>query len=171
MTRLIVSVALCGAAVSCSDAGMPRTTARPPETRSVPVTDTIHGIEIVDDYRWLEGDNTDADNQGKVTPAVAAWTDAQNAYTREALDHLPGRRVLEDRLRPLMEVGAVSSPRIRGNRYFYSKREGAQNQPIVYVRERHDGPDRVLIDPTTLDPSGLTTIEWFSPSENGRQIA
>ena len=25
-----------------------------PETRSVPVVDTIHGTVVVDDYRWLE---------------------------------------------------------------------------------------------------------------------
>ena len=50
------------------------------------------------------------------------------------LDNLPGRRTLEERLRPLMEVGSVTPPIVRGNRYFFTKREGNQNQPVVYWR-------------------------------------
>jgi hypothetical protein len=34
-----------------------------------------------------------------------------------------------------MEVGSVSAPAARGNRYFFSKREGTQNQPVIYWRE------------------------------------
>ena len=61
---------------------MIRTTAKPPVTKTVPVKEMVQGTEIVDPYRWLEGDNADPDDMGKVTPEVAAWTDAQNAYTR-----------------------------------------------------------------------------------------
>ena len=120
---------------ACSGRDLPRTSARPPATRVEPVTDVLHGVSIVDNYRWLEGDNGQSDQQGQVTPDVAAWTDAQNSYTRDVLDHLPGRQALEDRLRPLMEVGSVSAPVVRGNRYFFSKREGRQNQPVIYWRE------------------------------------
>jgi prolyl oligopeptidase len=156
---------------ACSHRGIQRTSARPPATRVDPVTDTLHGVAIVDNYRWLEGDNGNADQQGQVTPEVAAWTDAQNAYTRDVLDHLPGRKSLEDRLRPLMEVGAVTAPAVRGDRYFFSRREGNQNQPVIYWREGYKGADRVLIDPASLDASGLTTVEWFSPSNDGRRLA
>jgi prolyl oligopeptidase len=148
-----------------------RTSARPPSTRVLPVADTLHGTTITDNYRWLEGDNSDPAEQGKVTPEVASWTDSQNSYTRSVLDNLPGRRTLEDRLKPLMEIGAVSAPIVRANRYFYTKREGNQNQPVVYWREGHDGVANVLVDPARLDASGLTTVEWFSPSPDGRVLA
>ena len=46
-----------------------------------------------------------------------------------------------------MEIGAVSAPDVRGNRYFFAKREGTQNQPVIYWREGYRGDDRVLIDP------------------------
>ncbi len=72
----------------------------PPPTRVDPVTDTIHGVEVVDPYRWLEGDNSDPANMGKVNDEVSAWTDAQNAHTRNLLDNLPGRKTMEDTLRP-----------------------------------------------------------------------
>jgi len=143
----------------------------PPQTKTDPVNEQLHGTTVVDNYRWLEGDNSDANEMGKVTPEVAAWTDAQNARTRAFLDAHPGRAALESRLRPLMEIGAVTAPAMRGNRYFYSKREGRQNQPVIYWREGHSGADRVLIDPEKIDSSGLTTIEWTSPSEDGRLVA
>jgi len=156
--------------VACSR-GAYRAAGSAPSTRAEPVTDVLHGAEIVDAYRWLEGDNGNPDQAGQVTPEVAAWTDAQNAYTRTVLDNYPGRSDLEARIRPLMEVGAVTAPAMRGDRYFYSKREGSQDQPVIYWRQGHDGADRVLIDPNTLDPSGLTTVEWVSPSRDGRLMA
>jgi prolyl oligopeptidase len=144
---------------------------RPPATKAEPVKETLHGVEIVDPYRWLEGDNSDSKSGGKVTPEVAAWTDAQNAYTRAILDHLPHRADLENRLRPLMEIGSVSAPDVRGNRYFYARREGTQNQPVIYWREGYRGDDRILIDPAKIDASGLTTVEWTSPSSDGKLVA
>jgi prolyl oligopeptidase len=108
---------------------------------------------------------------GRVTPEVAAWTDAQNARTRHVLDRLPGRASLEARLRPLMEVGSVSLPEMRGARYFYARRDGRQDQPVIYWRDGHDGHDRILVDPQALDPSGLTTVEWVSASPDGRFAA
>ena len=58
----------------------------PPATPERPVTETLHGTEITDPFRWLEGDAA-----GNVTDEVAAWTDAHNARTRAVLDSLPGR--------------------------------------------------------------------------------
>jgi hypothetical protein len=60
-------------ATACSS----RTSSRPPASRVEKVTETLHGVPVSDDYRWLEGDNSDPKQAGKVTPEVAAWTDAQ----------------------------------------------------------------------------------------------
>jgi prolyl oligopeptidase len=171
MKLLFLVTCAAFAMAACSGREMARTNARPPATRVHPITETIHGETVVDNYRWLEGDNSAADDQGKVTPEVAKWTDEQNAYTRTVLDNLPGRKAIEDRLRPLMEVGTVTAPAVRGNRYFFSRREGSQNQPVIYWREGYKGTDKVLIDPAKLDASGLTTVEWISPSTNGRMLA
>ena len=43
----------------------------PPGSRRAPVTDTYHGVEVVDDYRWLE----DWDD-----PDVRQWSNEQNAH-------------------------------------------------------------------------------------------
>ena len=50
-----------------------------PPTRTDTISDTLHGVEIADPYRWLEGDNTDPQRSGPGHAEVAAWTDAQNA--------------------------------------------------------------------------------------------
>ncbi|HEY8020737.1 MAG TPA: prolyl oligopeptidase family serine peptidase, partial [Thermoanaerobaculia bacterium] len=142
----------------------------PPPTRSAPVREVVAGVPIVDDYRWLEGSG-DPKSPGAMTPEVAAWTEAQNAYTRSILDHLPGRKELEAKLRPLMQVGSVSLPFLRGDLYFYSQREGGENQASYYVRRGYRGAPRRILDPAQLDASGLTTISWTEPSHDGRLLA
>ena len=90
--KLLWLLSSLGLLAACAGSARPyRTAALPPPTRVDPVTDLIHGAAIADEYRWLEGDNTDPADRGKVTPEVAGWTDAQNQYTREVLDNLPGR--------------------------------------------------------------------------------
>ena len=170
--KLLLLFAAAGVLAACSNGSrVPRTSAKPPSTRVEPVKEAIHGVNVVDNYRWLEGDNSDAKEQGKVTPEVAAWTDAENSYTRAVLDNLPGRAALETTMRPLMEIGSVTAPTMRGSRYFFSKREGTQNQAVTYWREGYKSANRLLIDPAKLDASGLTTVEWVSPSHDGKTMA
>jgi prolyl oligopeptidase len=138
----------------------------PPATPAEPVKDTLHGQELVDPYRWLEGDD-----QGKVTERVATWTDAQNAYTRALLDAVPGRARIEARLRELMEVGWVGAPQAAGPFYFNRERAGPQNQPILYVREGLEATPRALLDPNALDTGGLISLDWFEPSQDGALLA
>ncbi len=168
----VLAISVSGCAVMPVDVDEERLSMPPvPTTRIEPVADVLHGVEVVDPYRWLEGDNSDPDGMGRVTPEVVSWTDEQNVYTRAVLDNLPGRAALEDRLRPLMEIGSVTAPMVRAGRYFYSRREGSQNQPVWYWRDGAHGRSIVLLDPAVLDPSGLTTIDWVSPSPDGRTVA
>lgn len=144
---------------------------KPPATRIDPVTESVNGFTFTDNYRWLEGDNSNPDQMGKPTAETATWTDEQDAYTRSILDNLPGRAEMEAKLRPLMEIGSVSAPTMKGDFYFYTKREGTENQPKVMMRERFDGSPSVLLDPAKVDASGLTTISGVWPSPDGRLLA
>ncbi|HCT44348.1 MAG TPA: hypothetical protein DF699_03975, partial [Phycisphaerales bacterium] len=163
MKSLIPAVLLAAACSTCL--------AAQPTTESRPVTETIHSEQVTDNYRWLEGDNSDPQNMGQLTDEVASWTDAQNGYTRDVLDNLPGRKALEERLRELMEVPSIGAPSVYGNRYFYSKREGTQPQAVRYVRDGLEGDERVLLDPQQIDPSGLTTVSWTAPNKDGSLMA
>jgi prolyl oligopeptidase len=166
----MTAIVMLGAAAGLQAADAPPPPQTPP-TEKRPVEDTLFGKKIVDDYRWLEGDNSDEKNMGKVTPEVSAWTDKQNDHTRAVLDSLPGRKALEEKLRPLMEVGTVSAPTMRGKYYFYTKREGKENQPRVFVREGVNGTPRVLLDPALVDYTGLTALSAVVPSHDGKLLA
>jgi prolyl oligopeptidase len=65
----------------------------------------------------------------------------------------------------------VSSPDVQGGRYFYFKREGDENQPSLYVRDGVKGKARRILDPKTIDPTGLTTVSWAEASKDGRLVA
>jgi len=154
-----------------------------PETEARPVTDNLHGEQVVDPYRWLEGDNSDPTRMGQMTDEVATWTDAQNAFTRETLDPLQGRAVVERRVRELIESGSMGTPRAYGPYTFYSKQLGAQAQPVLYVTSAHGGngngvasgsggtAGRVLLDPVSVDSTGLTSLDWYTPSQDGSLVA
>lgn len=143
-----------------------------PETPREPVTDTYHGREIVDPYRWLEGsDAPESDADEALDRRVADWTDAQNARTRQVLDNVPGRKHLEARLRELLETGSIGVPKVRGQQYFYTKREGSQAQPVLYVRDGLHGEPRELLNVNERDPDGLLALDWFVPSQDGERVA
>src|SRR5438445_8877512 len=134
----------------------------PPATPRNDVVDIVHGERITDPYRWLEDDRSDR---------VKDWTDRQNARTRAALDRLPERRFLAARLRELLSVGLLSTPRPIAGRIFHTRREGEQKQAVLYVRDGVSDPDRALVDPNALDPAGLTTLDWYYPSQDARYVA
>jgi prolyl oligopeptidase len=71
----------------------------------------------------------------------------------------------------LLSIGNVSAPTIAGHHYFYTKREGMQNQPILYVRDGLNGPDRVLVDANKLAADGTIALDWYQPSDNGKYVA
>jgi prolyl oligopeptidase len=135
-------------------------------TRRDDVVETLHGVKVADPYRWLE----DAD-----AAEVRTWTDAQNARTRSVIDSIPGREALKGDITELLQVGFVSGPAIRRGksvtRYFHVRREGAQNQPVLYVRESVGGKDRPLVDVSTMSADGTTALDWWYPSWDGRLLA
>ena len=133
-----------------------------PSTPHDDIVDTLHGERIADPYRWLEDD---------ASPRVRDWTDAQNARTRAVLDELPQRAALARRLRELLSVGLLSTPRPVAGKIFHTRRQGEQRQAVLYVRDAIDSPDRALVDPNAIDPSGLVTLDWYYPSHDARFVA
>jgi prolyl oligopeptidase len=155
---IVASLFLLVAVVSAADDAKPAT---PPKTEKRPLEENFHGTKVVDNYRWLE-DGTNADTQ--------KWVEAEMAYTRGLLDPLPGRDAIHKRLTELLSIGSITSPQMGGKYYFYTRREGMQNQPVVYVREGVEGKDRVLFDANQLAADGTIALDWYQPSENGRYL-
>jgi len=134
----------------------------PPVAQPRPVADYFHGTRVIDNYRWLEK----ADS-----PETQKWVAEENSYTRALLDPLPGRAGIQKRLTELLSIGSVTAPVIAGRHYFYTRREGLQNQPVLYVRDSLNGPDRVLVDANSLSSDGTIALDWFEASDTGKYVA
>jgi prolyl oligopeptidase len=161
--RLVIALSslfLAAAAVYAGDDS--KSSSAPPPTEAKPVIDMFHGTKVLDNYRWLENGNS---------PETQKWVEQEMSYTRGMLDRLSGRDALHKRLTELLSIGSVTQPVIAGRHYFYSRREGMQNQPILYVREGLNGPDRALVDANQLAADGTIALDWFQPSENGKYVA
>jgi len=137
-----------------------------PATPKRPVTETYHGVQVTDDYRWLE---KDAD------PEVKAWSAAQNRYARAFLDAVPARGALQEQLTKL--YGAASSS-YSGLQYqsgilFALKSQPPKEQPLLVWMKSANEPaaEKVIVDPNAMDAKGGTEIDFFEPSHNGKLVA
>jgi len=128
------------------------------------VVETLHGTEVHDPYRWLE----DGDSE-----ETAAWVAAQNARTRAVLDALPARPAIHDRLLSLLQVGTVGAPAVVAGRVFALERVGDQDQFVLVARSAVDPdvPAQTVVDPHGLAADHAASIDWFSPSPDGRLVA
>ena len=144
------------------DPAAPSAPAGPPKAKVAPVEDTVQGHKIVDPYRYLENAND---------PDTQLYVEQELSYTRSILDPLPGRDKINARLSQLLEIGTVGAPQMGGKYYFHTRREGNQNQPILYVREGLNNEDRVLIDVNKLAADGTVALDWWYASEDGKYVA
>jgi prolyl oligopeptidase len=137
--------------VTESAIGMPAVASAPiyPVTARVGVSDNYFGTRVEDPYRWLE----DLDS-----PAVHDWVTAQNALSQPRLAALPQRAWLAARLTQLWNYERYDLPVARGGRYFYLHNDGEQNQGVLQVSERLDGPGRVLFDPNAVREDATVSL-------------
>jgi prolyl oligopeptidase len=163
-TRPLLPLTLIVALLTSMALAWPRGAQPPayPPTKRDNHIDKVHGQDVADPFRWLERQQ-DAE--------VRKWVEAQNAFTRAYLDKLPGRQRIARRFAELTRIGQVTAPVVAKGRLFYLRRTGDQNQPVLYVREGLQGRDRAIINPNAADPTGLTAIDWFYPSPDGRYVA
>ena len=140
--------------------------ATPPATVRQPVTDTYHGIEVTDAYRWLEDGHADE---------VRSWSQKQNEHARTQLKQLPNVDAIAGRVADVLADESASYGRVipAGKHFFVMKREPPRQQPFLIRLTSLDDPEdaQVLVDPEKIDAEGTTKIDWFVPSPDGKLIA
>ena len=124
--------------------------------------DRYHGIEVKDSYRWLENPNSDE---------TKAWVAAQNEITFGYLEQIPARDKIKQRITELWNYEKFGIPFKRGERYFYFKNDGLQNQFVLYTLESLDDEPKVLLDPNTLSEDGTVALSGLAISEDGKLMA
>jgi prolyl oligopeptidase len=134
----------------------------PPSYPDPTVVDIYHGQPVPDPYRWLE----DLDSE-----QTRAWIEAQNQLTFDYLRQIPARQRLLERLTQLWNYERYSQPFKEGNRYFYFKNDGLQNQSVLYTQESLEAEARVLLDPNTFSEDGTVALSGIAISRDGRYLA
>ena len=139
---------------------------KPPVADLRPVSDSYHGVEVIDPYRWLEDAN---DEQ------VLAWREGQDEYARAVLEAQPSLPELEARVAEIMNAPTLShwGPKVAPSGVFMMRHQPpAQQASLVLLRSLEDPSEaQVVVDPLRLDPEGLTHIDWFVPSPSGDKVA
>lgn len=133
-----------------------------PTTRQADQVDDYHGTKVADPYRWLEDPDSDE---------TKAWVEAQNKVTFGYLEDIPQRESLKQRITKLWNYEKYGIPYKEGNRYFYFKNNGLQNQSVLYTLTSLDGEPRLLIDPNTLSDDGTIALSGIAISDDGNRMA
>jgi|SRR5579859_465651 len=135
----------------------------PPPTPVEPITETLHGVEITDPYRWLEDQNS---------PRTRAWIEEQTAYTRAYFDAIPDRKQIRERVRELMAFKEViSEPWVVGDLYFFLKRGEDKEQPAIVMRDGLFGNETILVDPELRATGTSTAVSIVAISLDARFLA
>jgi prolyl oligopeptidase len=133
-----------------------------PPTKTVDVVDDYHGVKVADPYRWLEDFESDE---------VKQWVEAQNKVTFDFVRSVPFYDKIKQRLTELMNFPRFSVPVKAGDKYFFFKNDGLQNQSVLYMRESLKGRDILVIDPNKFSEDGTVALMNLSYSRDGRFVA
>ncbi|MDJ0744550.1 MAG: prolyl oligopeptidase family serine peptidase [Xenococcaceae cyanobacterium MO_167.B27] len=124
--------------------------------------DRYHGIEVKDPYRWLENPDSEA---------TKAWVTAQNEVTFGYLEQIPARETIKQRITEIWNYEKFGILSKQGDRYFYAKNDGLQNQSVIYTLKSLDDEPEVLLDPNTLSEDGTVALSGLSISDDGKLMA
>lgn len=137
----------------------------PPVAKKIHTEKTLNGVTLVDDYGWL---------REKSNPAVIAYLNAENEYTRDVMEPTQG---LQEKLYQEM-VGHVketdsSVPARRGDYFYYSRTEKGK-QYRIHCRKKGsvDAPEEVMLDLNQLaQGQKFMALGGFSVSDDDNLLA
>jgi prolyl oligopeptidase len=156
LTRTTVLVCLFATAIF-----MIKTIDYPPARKSDQVDD-YHGVKVADPYRWLEELDTEETRQ---------WVEAENKLTFDFLNSIPQRAAIRERLTKLWNFEKYGAPFKEGNRYFYTRNSGLQNQSVLYTVNTLDAQPEMVLDPNALSTDGTVAVSGLQVSPDGKLLA
>lgn len=135
-----------------------------PKTKRVDQVDNYFGTPVADPFRWLEENVRNSDD-------VKNWVDAQNKVTFSYIEQLPFRKEIEGRLTKLWNYEKFGAPFRAGERYFYFRNEGLQNQSVLYKMDTLGGKPSILVDPNSWSEDGTDALGGMEFSDDGKWMA
>jgi prolyl oligopeptidase len=138
-----------------------------PSARVATMTETLHGVQVDDPYRWME---TTSDE-------FTRFVDAQDVRARAVLGKLPRRDAIRDAIAAAdrgvtrVNIGRVTGDR-RRPRVFLWRRHPDADSYTIWVRDGWTGDDRLLIDPAKrATATKHYSVDYISPSDDGHYLA
>jgi prolyl oligopeptidase len=136
---------------------------RPPPAPVKPVTETLWGKQVTDNYRYMEA----------LDPSTIAWMKAQGAYTRCVLDAIPPRAALEARIAAFTgSFGFTQGYVSFGGRAFYEERMPGSDDFDLVVSDK--AGKRKIVDIAALRAAHggkPYAINYFFASPDGSKVA
>src|SRR3954465_5998770 len=113
-----------------------------PPTPKRPVTNLYHGVNVVDDYQWLE--NFD-------DPQVKKWNEEQSAAARAYLSKMASKPFIAKRLKELYSANSADYFGLQyrqGNLFAMKAKPPAQQPWLMLLKSVDDlSSELVLLDP------------------------
>lgn len=130
-----------------------------PHTMLEPVSDILHGKQIVDNFRWLEDGNNFK---------VKAWGAEQSRFTEDYLSQYD-TKALEERIEKLSRYDDMKYGRaLHGTRRFVYTKKADDERWVLSYQENANSPLIELINPNLWRNE---TLEFASPSRDGQYLA
>ena len=158
MYKLCLNIFLILIITACSN----QNTTSYPETKKEKFTETIHGYEISDSYRWLE-DFTSDDSLD--------WVKRQNKFSKTFISKNNYKKDIANYLEQIWENESISIPYKEEGKTFYYFNDGSFQQSKLMIKDCDKCDERVLIDPNTFSDDGTISLGGTSVNNSADMIA
>ena len=158
MYKLCLNIFLILIITCCSN----QNTSSYPETKKEEFTETIHGYEISDSYRWLE-DFTSDDSLD--------WVKRQNKFNKTFISNNKYKKNIANYLQQIWENESISIPYKEEGKTFYYFNDGSFQQSKLMIKDCDRCDERVLIDPNTFSDDGTISLGGTSVNNSADMIA
>lgn len=125
-------------------------------------TEDFHGTIVEDPFRYMENPED---------PKVIKWVEEQNKRTQEFISGSSKKEEIKARLTELWDYSSVTTPKEIKGKYFYVKKEGLKNQPILYMQDGIEGEPIIVLDPNEISEDGTVALSFYSISKNAKYLA
>ena len=133
-----------------------------PESKKINFSETIHGYEIEDSYRWLE----DFTSEESVD-----WVERQNKFTKKFIGKNTFKKAIAKDLEGIWNNESISMPYKVEDKTFYYVNDGTWQQSKLMIKDCESCEERVLLDPNTFSKDGTISLGGTSVSNNATLLA
>lgn len=134
----------------------------PKPRRDEEVIENHFGVKVSDPYRWMENPDSQETKE---------WVEQQNKLSDEYITSYPRYKQIKQRLTKIYNFDKYSAPFKDHGKYYFFKKEGMQNQAVMYEQDLLHSEPRVFFNPNTLSKDGTTALGDNEFSHHGKYWA